>query len=163
MVLVMIEKGSAGELVLGLSFVVVIWISAKRILFFVFKQMLRKQINGWPNLYQVSCADRRTIERWHKQLPLPIKPQQHKVANEIAHRYLHYCGLTMLDAPRPTSESMTCSCGKRHPFVHVFGKCGKCLEAEYNERIYKQSKQKAKTYSIGNQEAKKAWVKETSN
>ncbi|WP_297096439.1 hypothetical protein [uncultured Draconibacterium sp.] len=127
MILAVIEKGSIGELAFGFSLIFAFVVIVGRTLSWSYRKG-NEPTDVWPTLFQVSCADRRTIERWNKELPVPESPDQHKVANEIAHRILHYNGLSVMDAPRPTAESMTCACGHKHPFVHAFGKCGKCME-----------------------------------
>lgn len=125
MILAVIEKRQLWEMVLCLS------------LFFAVAAVLTvwmlleddKEADLWPTLYDVAMGDRRRVERWLRELPAPVLPAEHKVYNEIAHRILVYNELAYMDSARPTAESMTCKvCGRKHPFVHVFGKCGSCME-----------------------------------
>ena len=119
--------GTVGELAFGLSLILSFVFFINLLLRLAEKRRTKPQ-GVWPALFQVLCADRRTVERWRKQLPAPSTEEEHKVINEIAHRHLFYNGLASRDSIRPTIESMTCNCGTAHPFVHVFGKCGKCIE-----------------------------------
>lgn len=129
MILAVIEKGSVGELALGLSLIFGFLFAVNRILKWSEKRRT-KPLGVWPTLFQVSCADSRAIERWRKELPAPVSIAQHVVINEISHRYLFYNGFAYMDSPRPTEKTMTCPCGHKHPFVHAFGKCGTCMETK---------------------------------
>lgn len=125
--LALIEKGTVGELAFALSLLVALLFALRHVLNVILKAP-ELPVDGFPLLDQVEVVDLSIIESWLCYLPEPKTISEHIVKNEIAHRYLCFNGLANVNDKRPTAKSMTCVCGHKHPFIHVFGKCGACMK-----------------------------------
>ena len=85
----------------------------------------------YPTSGEIKMATRKQINGWVQELPTPSTELEQKIYNHISFKCLVLEGLVAPTEMKPTAESMTCECGISHPFIHVFGKCGRCIE-KYN-------------------------------
>lgn len=99
MILTVFDNGFYGELVLGLSLVILIWMGIGVILFFtscvIVKKCSVKNSQKYPALKEVETADDSHIVYWTRVLPKATNDEELKVIYAIAKRYLLIMELKM--------------------------------------------------------------------